>query len=224
MELSSNGGSGLANYLVTADASAAGIGIELVAVRTGKLVLGIDADLQVTRSSPGIDYLGPSAAPGKIPFSTFDVDAAVRAGYRARDLFELSARAGAHYDAFVAADVENAGMLPRERLLGATVGARVDIAPARSRFSAMLHADTLAFGTRKQTPGLEDGTSSTARAIWGGVTVRFQLARRFSLAGTYDFSRLTTSWSGMSVRMPGVSSARRVDLSQLVQVGISIEM
>jgi hypothetical protein len=146
----------------------------------------------------------------------------VRAGIHVRRMFEIAARAGGHYDAFITTHVENAGTLPRERLLGATLGARVDIVPPGSRVSATLHADALVVGSRKQTPGLEDGTSSTARAVWGGLTARFQLGKRFAVNAGYDFGRATTEWSGMSVREPGVTSARRIDSTQLVRIGISI--
>ena len=78
------------------------------------------------------------------------------------------------------------------------------------------------FGRRRQTAGLEDGTDSTARAVWAGVTARFAFGRRFAILGAYDFGRATTEWSGMSTREPGVTSARRVESTQLVQVGLSI--
>lgn len=224
MNFTSNGTAGLANYLVSADASAADVGVDMVMFRAGKLSLGIDGELEASDSSPGISYAGPSQPGGRIPFSTLDVDAGVRAGFRTRRLFELAVRGGVHYDAFIAEDVDNAGMLPRERLFGATLGARADVVPPGSRFGATLHADALVVGSRRQTPGLEDGTSSTERAVWAGMIVRVRLARHFSLLSAYDFARVTTQWSGVSVRMPGVTNARRVDSSQLVQLGLSIDL
>ena len=224
MDFTSNGSNGLANYVASADASAADVDFDVALRMPGRLVLGFDARLGVSRSSPGLDYPGPSGPPGEIAFSTIAVDAGIRGGVRLRRMFELSVRAGAHYDAFMTKEIENAGTLPRERLLGTTLGARVDIVPPRTRVSATLHVDAFVVGNRRQTAGLEDGTSSTARAVWAGLTARFALARRFSLQGAYDFGRATTEWSGMSVRDPGVTSARRVDSTQLVQIGISVEL
>jgi len=222
MDFTSNGAAGLANYVASADASAANLDFDVTKPLANRLVIGLDAQLGVSRSSPGIDYPGPSGPPGEIPFSTVSVDAGIRAGFRARRMFVIAARAGAHYDAFVTSDVDNAGMLPRERLLGSTLGARVDVVPPGSRVNATLHVDALVLGDRRQTPGLEDGASNTARAVFAGVTARFALKGRIAVQAAYDFGRATTEWSGMSVRDPSVTSARRVDSTQLVQVGISV--
>jgi hypothetical protein len=111
-------------------------------------------------------------------------------------------------------------MLPRERLLGATAGARVELRPPTSRFGAVLRTDVLVVGSRAQTPGLEDGTSSTAHAVWGGVTVRLAVTRRWTVFGAYDFARMSTTWSGMSSRQPGVTSTHRIDTAQVAQLGV----
>jgi len=134
---------------------------------------------------------------------------------------QFALRAGGHYDAFVAGSVRNAGMLPRERLLGATLGVRVDIAPDRSPVTVSARFDALAVGARAQTAGLEDGASSTARALWGGATMRYALWPRIAVLVGYDFSRASTEWSGMSLRQPGVTRTRRIDTAQLIQLGIS---
>jgi uncharacterized protein YgiM (DUF1202 family) len=224
MDFSSNGSTGISNYVVSADASALAIELDAAPLRLGAFGVGIDARTTLSRSSPGIEYMGPTLPSGKIPFSTVDADAGLRAGMRVRRIYVLALRAGMHYDAFVAKDVENAATLPRERLLGGTAGARADISPPGSRFAATVHADVLVAGTRKQTPGLEDGTASSAKAVWGGMVVRVQLAAHISLIAAYDFGHLTTTWSGDSVRMPGVTHAKRIDSTQLVQLGLSIEM
>lgn len=223
MDLRSNGERGLTNYVLDADAAAVTLDVDVVKRLGGRTFAGLDARLSVSDSSPGIDYPGPTAPAGKIPFRTLASDVGVRLGARARQAFDLALRAGAHYDAFVAQDVDNAGMLPRERLIGATLGARVDIAPDRSRFTVTARFDAMVVGTRAQTSGLEDGPESTARALWGGLTMRYAVVDRLSVFAGYDFSRATTEWSGMSVRQPGVTRTRRVDTAQLVQLGVSTE-
>jgi uncharacterized protein YgiM (DUF1202 family) len=220
MDFTSNGNR-FANYLASASAAAAEADLDVM-LHARRLVIGVDAQLGASRSSPGIDYFGPTAPPGRVTFSTLSLDAGVRVGVRARRVFVVAARAGAHYDAFMTSSLENAPMLPRESLLGATLGARADIVPPASRVSATVHFDALAFGRRRQTSGLEDGADHTARAVWAGVTARFAFGRRFALLGAYDFGRATTEWSGMSTRDPTVTSARRVDSTQLVQIGLSI--
>lgn len=224
MSLSSNGSSGLANYVMSADATAAALDLDVVVRVSQRLFVAVDGRVLLARSSPGIDYLGPSGPPGKIPFSTFGTDVGARVGMTAKQMFELAVRAGGHYDAFLARDVDNVAMLPRERLSGLTAGVRVDVLPPRSRVSVTGRFDALVIGSRAQTPGLEDGTSSTARALWSGVTIRVQLARHLGVLIAYDFGRATTQWTGMSIRDPSVTEARRVDSTQLVQIGLSTDL
>jgi len=227
MDLTSNAEGGLANYVLDAGAVAATLDVDAV-LRPGRAFVAADARIAVSDSSPGIDYPGPTSPAGTIAFHTFAGDAGVRVGTRVRRVFDLALRAGVHYDAFVTASVRNAGMLPRERLLGATLGARIEIAPDRSRLAITARFDALAIGSRRQTPGLEDGSSSTARALWGGLTMRYALGRPLGRAlgvfGGYDFGRASTEWSGMSARQPGVTRTRRIDTAQLVQIGITTEL
>jgi hypothetical protein len=224
MDFTSNGGAGLANYLVSADALAANAELDVTA-RLAKLRIGFDSRVQVSTSSPGsgIEYLGPSRAGGEIPFSTFAMDAGARVGI-VRRVFELAVRGGFHYDAFLARSVDNAGRLPREQLFGPTLGARAEIVPPTSHVSVGVRLDVLVLGSRGQTPGLEDGASNHAGAVWAGATIRIALRRHLALVSAYDFGRASTSWSGMSVREPGTTEAHRVDSSQLVQIGLSAEL
>lgn len=221
MSLSSNAQGGLANYVLDADAVAESLALDAVHRMSHELFVAADLRGAASESSPGIDYPGPTAPAGKIAFRTLAGDLGVRIGTRARRVFDLAARVGGHYDAFLARSVRNAGMLPRERLLGATLGARIDIAPAQSRFTISARFDALVLGGRTQTSGLEDGTSSTARALWGGLTMRYAVARRISIFGGYDFARASTAWRGASVRQPGVTGTQRIDTAQRVEIGVS---
>jgi len=220
MDFSSNASGGLTNYVVDADAMAATAEVDTIA-RRGRWFAAADARSELADASPGIDYPGPTGPSGKIPFTTFEADLGVRAGIRARDTIDLAARLGAHYDAFMTKSVDNAGMLPRERLVGATIGIRAEATPPHSRFGITARFDYLVIGSRAQTPGLEDGQASSAHAVWGGVTFAVQIDRRFAIVTAYDFERATTRWSGESVREPGVTGAQRVDNIQLVRLGLS---
>jgi Bacterial SH3 domain len=221
MTLSSNAEGGLTNYVLDADAAAATLDVDVAIRLAGRVFVAADARAAASASSPGIDYPGPTAPAGKIPFRTLASDAGVRIGLRAHHMFDLAVRAGGHYDAFVSASVKNAGKLPRESLAGATLGGRADIAPEGSRFTVTARFDVLVLGARTQTPGLEDGTASTSRALWGGLTMRYALGSHVAVFGGYDFGRASTAWSGMSVRQPGATRTQRVDTTQLVQLGIS---
>ena len=221
MAQTANASGGLTNYVVDADAMVATLAVGVVARLSPRLFVGFDALAQLSQAAP-IAYEGPSSPSGTIPFKTFALEWGAAIGVHAHEAFDLSARAGFHYDAFLADSVDNAGMLPRERLLGATLGARVAIAPPTSRFEVVLRFDALVIGARAQTPGLEDGTASTAHAVWGGLVMRARMTQRWSLFGAYELGHASTHWTGMSTRAPGVTDASRVDSTQLVQLGVSV--
>ena len=224
MDLTSNVEGGLTNYLV--DSSAATLAGRASATRmlSGSWFVGADVSATASSASPGIEYPGPTSAPGTIPFQTFALDAGLRGGLRAGEAFYVALRAGAHYDAFLPREVENVGMLPRERLLGVTTGVRVDIVPPHSTISAALRLDVIPLASRAQTPGLEDGADSTARAASGGLSLRIPISRRLYVTGDYEAARAWTRWTGQSVRQPGVTSARRDDATQIIQLGIGAEI
>jgi len=226
MDFTSNGTTGLANYVMSADAAAASLAIEAVKRLSKRLFVGADGRVHSSTSTPGsgIAYGGPSRVGGSIPFSTVASDAGLRVGMHARRVFDVALRAGFHYDAFVTRDVGNAGRLPREHLVGSVVGARIEIAPPRSRVNVSLRFDALVLGARAQTTNLEDGEDSTARATWAGATLRIPLGHTLSLQSTFDFARATTSWTGMSVRTPGTTAATRVDSTQTVWLGVAAEL
>jgi len=223
MDLSSNAEGGLTNYRVDADAIAIVAAADATWRDRRHLVVAGDARVELGNASPGIEYLGPTSPPGTIAFRTFGVDLGVRAGVRVKQAIDLAVRVGGHYDAFLTTSVDNAGMLPRERLLGATIGARIEIAPPHSRIGVSARFDWLALGSRAQTAGLEDGQDSTAHAAWGGLCVRYTLGWLAPFIAL-DVERATTSWTGMSARAPGVTEASRVDTTQLMEIGISAEL
>ncbi|HTR55824.1 MAG TPA: SH3 domain-containing protein [Kofleriaceae bacterium] len=221
MNESANADGGLTNYLLTSDAYAGAIDGDARLALTARWLAGADLHVEGSDSSPGIGYGGPTSPPGKIPFTTADLDVGVRAGVHVHDAIDIAVRAGGHYDAFLPSSVDNVGMLPRERLLGATLGARFAAVPLHSRFDASAGFDVMVVGSRAQTPGLQDGTASSAHAVWGHAMVRYELARRIAVFSAYDFGYATTDWTGMSVREPGVTKASRADTSQLLELGVS---
>jgi SH3-like domain-containing protein len=224
MELTSNATGGLTNYLVDAQAAAFTTNVEATWLLAGRWFVTGDGRLQLSLSSPGIDYPGPTSAAGKIPFKTAALDAGGTAGLRTQRGFSAGVRLGVHYDAFLPDNVDNLGRLPREALSGVTVGVRAELVPMRSRISAAARFDVLAAAKRSQTNGLEDGPDSTASGWWGGLQLRYLLSRRLSLFTSYDFGRATTSWRGMSARQPGVTDTHRTDSLGLAELGLTAEL
>ncbi len=221
MNMTANQVNGLTNYLAASDAMAAVGTVEVLWTITGRIYVGADARVEVSQSSPGLDYPGPTNMPGKIPFDTFAADVGGQVGIHVNELVNVALHLGGHYDAFLPDDVNNVGMLPRESLAGATVGLRAALVPPHSRFAATARFDVLAIGSRSQTPGLQDGTDSRAHAVWGGATLSYLIGRRIAMFAGFDLGWASTHWDGPSAREPGVTNAHRVDTSQLVQLGVS---
>lgn len=213
MALTSNTDGGLTNYVLAASAMAAALDVD--AVRRSASRWFVAAHARGSTSGSGIHYAGSTIA-----FRTVTADAGVRAGLAVTPAIDVALAVGGHYDAFLTGR-DNAARLPSERLFGATVGARADLVPAGSRFALTARAETLVLGSRAQTRGLEDGAASTARALWGGLAIRCALTGRLSVFGGYDFGRASTVWSGRSAREPDATHTRRIDTTQLAQVGIS---
>ena len=226
MDFQSNGSAGLANYLVASSASAADLGSR------GRHPAGGEVAVRRRRAGPAQPLVARHRLSRPHGTSRQDRLRHVRRGRR-------RARGRAHAEpvralrcAAAATTTPSWRGTSRTRAgcrangcSGRPLGARADITPPRSRVSATLRVDALVLGSRRQTPGLEDGTDSGVRAVWAGATLRVRFARRLSLLAAYDFGRVSTRWSGMSVREPGVTAAlRRSTRSQLVQVGLGAEM
>jgi SH3-like domain-containing protein len=214
----SNATGGLANYAVSADASAAEIGVTALP-RLGKLRLGADAAARFTSSNPGIDYPGPTLAPGEIPFTMFEARGTARVGYRLGPITP-QLRLGGFYGAFLADEVANAGRLPREALWAATAGLGVEVAPPRAKVTIEARADVALVGARAQTDGLAGGMSSTVGAQWFELRLAYAVAPHVAVVAGFTYERYATDWSGASERWAGVTDAHRLDHAQLVSFGI----
>lgn len=214
----SNATGGLANYAVSADASAAEIGLAALP-RLGALRLGVDAAARFTTSSPGIDYPGPTLAPGAIPFTMFEARGTARIGY-ALGPITPQLRLGGCYGAFLADEVANAGRLPREALWAATVGLGVEVAPPRAKVTVDARAELAVVGVRQQTDGLADGMTSSAGAQWLELRLSYAVAAHVAVVAGFTYERYTTDWSGASERWAGVTDAHRLDHAQMVSFGI----
>lgn len=214
----SNATGGLANYAVSADASAAEIGVAALP-RLGALRVGVDAAARFTSSDPGIDYPGPTLAPGEIPFTMFEARGTARIGYRLGPVTP-QLRLGGFYGAFLADEIANAGRLPREALWAATVGLGVEVAPPRAKVTIEARGDLAIVGARQQTDGLADGMTSSAGGQWLELRLAYAIAPHVAVVAGFTYERYTTDWSGASERWAGVTDAHRLDHAQLVSFGI----
>ena len=223
MEFASNGAAELGNYSVSAPAATAVVAMQVPLLPTAsRIVVALDSEYRLTYSSPGVHYQNAGGADGDISFSMHEVHAGGQVGLRlANKTFTVAARAGYHYSTFVVDDVDNPGRMPREHLQGLRLGGRAHFAPQSSAFVLRGGFDMLANGSRNQTPGLEDGTESTAGAWWAFAGFDYPVTEHINMSARYSYERATTDWTGQSTRQPDVSEASRSDQSHLLYAGIT---
>lgn len=225
VEFRSDGQTELAAYRISATAVAAGASGEL-SIPLGPISLGVDAAYVVAVGAPGIRYRDGAESLEPVGFSLQDVDAGLVVGAPlpvGRGI-RVSARAGWHFTWLHVDEVDNPGLLARERLTGVTLGGRLETSPGRNLL-ARAGADVLVGGDRDQTPGLEDGAQASESAAWFSLALGYLIARRSAIEGGYRLGWASTRWTGASPRQPDVMSARRSDRSHgfLISVNTSFE-
>ncbi len=188
-------------------ASVARVDLDTAAYALPSIFVGVDAHLEVGRSAVELDGAGAGAVHG-----TRGLAAGVRVGVRPRGIAELSLRAGTRRESVKVIEGEGA----EEQLSGTTLGVRVDVKPSRSRLAARLEVDSLVAGTWQQGEG---AMQRPARAQWAGMTIGVRIIGAVSLHATFELAHASTVWTDTATAEP--ASTRRIDTSQLLQVGLS---
>lgn len=180
----------------------------------------------------GLEYLGCVATPGiryaanmmaeDIGFKTHDVDVRLLGGYDFHKPNGMTAwaRLGYHYGVFSVSNLANLAKLPSETFRGPTIGAALRIPGLTKKIGAEAALDLVYPGTRKQTAGNEDGTTSKAMAATLELVGTYAWKGAWRLDGGYQFGYASTKWDGASARITGATSAKRTDLSHVLTVGL----
>lgn len=223
MDFTSNGTAGLGNYIVSAPAAAALLGASVPLVpRSSQFMVSVDGEYRLTYSNPGIRYQSSAGPTGDIGFAMHDVHAGGQLGYKLSEkTLTLAARVGYHFGVFYVNDIDNVGRMARESLQGLRMGGRAVYAPRTSAYVVRGGFDVLTSALRKQTPGLEDGMSSTTSGLFGHVGFDYPIASHFNMTAQYSYERAATEWNGQSARQADVTEASRVDQSHTVYLGMA---
>lgn len=196
----------------------------------GELTFAMKKDYFV---GAGLEYLGCVATPGiryasgmmaeDIGFKTHDVDVRLLGGYDFHKASGMTAwaRLGYHYGVFSVANLNNLAKLPAETFRGPTVGAALRIPRLSGKFGGEASVDLVYPGTRKQTAGIEDGTTTASRAASLELLGTYAWKGAWQLGAGYHFGYASTRWTGQSARIPTATAARRTDLSHVVTVGLA---
>ena len=217
---SSDGAMELGNYRLTARAFSAGVGLDVVAYRSGQLVGIIDGQYAGSVASPGVQFTTGEEGTGYVPFTTHDIDVGARVGYSFAWL-RASGRVGYHADILHVEKVDNVGKMPSEVVKGATAGAAIEAPFRGTGWSARASYDTLLGGARKQTSGLEDGAPGSAAASWTALAIGYALSAKLCAEVGYRRATWTSTWSGTSAREADITSAKRTDTAQQFTVGLA---
>jgi hypothetical protein len=210
----SDGQSELAEYQISANTSMVVVATELVTPALRRFAAVVDASYAIALGTPGIRYQGSAeASDDRVSFALHDVDVGGRLGVQLpldRAIF-AAVRIGWHDSWFHVDDInDNPGKLARESLRGLVVGVRMDGALGRNLITRFA-MDWLASGRRRQTPGLEDGESAHAAAVWASLAVAYTITSTIAVDGGYGLGWSHTRWSGVSTRQSDVMSAQRDD-------------
>jgi hypothetical protein len=216
----SDGAMELGSYRLAARAYSAGFALDVVAYRNGPLIGIIDGRYQGSVGTPGVQFTTGEDGTGYVPFTTHDIDAGGRVGYRFAWL-RASARLGYHADVLHVERVDNVGRMPSEVVRGYTIGAAIEVPFDGKGWSGRAAVDSLVSGKRKQTVGLEDGAPGKASASWTTLAVGYALSAKLCAELGYRRAKWTSSWSGTSAREADITSASRTDVVQQFTVGLS---
>jgi hypothetical protein len=132
----------------------------------------------------------------------------------------LWGRLGYHYGVFSVGDLANVAQIPSETFRGPTVGASLRIPMLKPKIGVEAALDLVYPGSRKQTAGNTDGTSSKAKAATLELIGTLAWKDPWRMTGGYQFGYAATSWSGTSERVNGATAAKRVDLSHVLTFGL----
>jgi uncharacterized protein YgiM (DUF1202 family) len=229
----SNGSGALTNYQADTDAFGLMIGLGYQRAVGKYLRLGLDGEYAFAgggavryRTDAGNLILG-------VQTHTIDFGASAGVHFDVIGGLELGVRLGGEIGLNLIAPNLKAP-LPSDRVVGMTIGAGAS-APSLFRIAQRPVGLRIAGGglvpaDRAQTPGLEDGTSSTTYGAFFGGAVTFGLTApptpgkkyvgNLLLAASYNYNIAATHYTGQSHRNVTITAADRGSAQHLISFGL----
>ncbi|WP_428268131.1 SH3 domain-containing protein [Haliangium sp.] len=203
---------GGAGYVASATTAATTVGGDIRYRVQGPWHVGIDGNWSVLAGLTGLAYdpaTGESIDLGN--FLQQRTELSAKFGFQ-EERFSAFVRAGGLIEIFYINDLLNDGALPRERLISGTAGVQLEVRPV-APLSLGLRADVLILGALAQTRGREDGDFDTVGLLApiAQLDGSYAVAKHVVLRAGLRFDRLVPTWTGASVRAPGVNGAERTD-------------
>jgi len=204
-----------------------------ILVPKGKLLLGGEFTYDYAKTLLGGISYDPDgqggAAPVSIGLTIHDVNVRGLIGKQLGKKMVLFGRLGYRYQGYLITDVAsmtaNPAKLPSEVVKAPTIGAALAIPKLTDQIGMRFALDAILFASSvKQTVGLEDGTSPSAKAVVVDATVTYHWKKAFDLQAAYDLEYMGMSFGGplpSSTRGHMGTSITRTDLFHMVSFGIA---
>jgi hypothetical protein len=212
------------NYTMSAGAMTAGVRGEVLRAMTSTRGIGGVVAFSYGKGIKGLTYDGVTtqfttmsldiAATGAQTFAGGAVRGLARVGYRER---RVDIAGGANAAA-------NPALLPSESMRALLVGASLEVPHMTDKLGLRVDVDLLPLATLLQTPGLEDGASSSTSGAHLRAGLRYQWKKWIAVELAYDQERSSSDFTGDapgSMRAHGGAGTTRTDVSHIFSTGLA---
>lgn len=218
------------NYNLSVAAATIALGGMYLRPYSKDIAIGGDFAFSAAKAVPGIQYTPMGGMTTTTSFSIYDVDLRGIVGY---DLHKKSGamlvgRLGFRYDSFQVSDVgnltKNPATIPSEIQISPAIGAGILLPRLGPSYGLGFILDGMFTASDKQTKGLEDGKSPSAKGICAELAFNYHYSKAFDIQAAYDLKYMSASYGAvdpMSVRNHAGTSVSRTDINHMITVGIS---
>ena len=227
-KMATAGGAGMLpdNYKLGTSAITLALGGSLLYPYSKQYVLGADAGYDLAKAYPGITVAGSTTS---ITVHNLNVRAVGGYDLKKKNGMMAFARLGLRYWSYQVANVQdltkNTAKLPSEIITAPTLGAALSIPKLKPNIGLRFSLDAIIFGgSLKQTKGLEDGSSPSAKAACLGAGFTYRWKPEMDIQATYDLEYTKATFGApvaTSMRGHTGTSVSRTDVFHVVTVGVA---
>lgn len=218
------------NYNIAVAAATLALGGTYLRPYNKDLVLGGDALLSLAKAIPGVRYTPQGGTSTTTGFSIYDLDLRFVVGY---DLHKpngmmILGRVGLRYDSFQVSDVgnltKNPATLPSEIQISPAIGAGLALPKLTPKLGLLFALDAMFTASMKQTKGLEDGKSPSAKGACLSAGMNYKWMPNLDIQASYDLTYMSASFGAVdpnSMRNHQGTSVTRTDIDHMITVGVA---
>jgi hypothetical protein len=223
------------NYNIGTSSMTLSLGAGILVPKGAKYLVGGEFTYDYAKTLGGgvfYDPDGPGGMAGAnigITLSNVNVRGMAGIDLKKRSGMSLLGRLGYRYQGFLINDVANftanPAKLPSEVVKGPTLGAGLAIPRLTDKIGIRFSLDTMLFAASvKQTKGLEDGATPSAKAVVVGAGLMYRLSKSFELMAEYDLNYMGIDFGApvtTSMRNHMGTNVKRTDIFHMLTFGIA---